>query len=352
MKLLIIGGTVFLGRHVVEAALARGHQVTLFNRGRSSPDLYPEVEKLRGDRDQDLSALEGRSWDSVIDTCGYLPSSVRASAHMLAGGVGHYAFVSTIGVYADFSKIGIVETDQLVELSEEQLAKGEELNNETYGPLKVLCEKAIEEELPGRALIVRAGLIVGPYDATDRFTYWVRRVARGGRVLAPGKPDRQVQLISVQDLAGWIVRMAESNGAGVFNCTGPDYRLTMGRLLAECKNTLASDAEFVWVEESFLLEKTVEPWNELPLWVPENNAAYAGFQSVDVSKAIAAGLKFSPLSETVHNTLAWDLSRTTSAAPYKVLGMSIPPGGISAEREAELIRDWEARLNNAPQAGV
>ena len=206
MNLLVLGGTVFLGRHLVEAALAREHDVTLFNRGINNPDLFPEVERLRGDRDGDLSALEGRRWDAVIDTCGYVPSHVRDSAQLLAGAVDHYTFTSTIGVYADFEKAGIDETAPVSTVADDNL---EDLTAESYGPLKAVCERTVEECLPGRTLVVRAGLLVGPNDPLDRFTYWVRRVAQGGEVLAPGRADRQVQIVDARDLSEWIVRMVE-----------------------------------------------------------------------------------------------------------------------------------------------
>ncbi|HEU4388843.1 MAG TPA: NAD-dependent epimerase/dehydratase family protein [Blastocatellia bacterium] len=343
MDLLILGGTIFVGRHLIEAAIARGHQVTMFNRGRTATDLFPGVERLHGDRETDLSALEGRRWDAVIDTCGYLPASVRASARLLADAVDHYAFVSTVAVYADFSKVGIVESDTLAQLPPDVKPEKTELTAETYGPLKVLCEKAVEEFLPGRCLIARAGLIVGPHDPTDRFTYWVRRAARGGRMLAPGKPDRQVQFIDARDLAEWIVIMVESQRAGVFTCTGPDYRLTMGRMLEECKTAMRSDADLVWVADEFLIEEKVGPWNDLPLWLPENNPQYAGFMSVSVNNAVRAGLKFRPPGETIRDTLEWDSRRTEPPQPYKVHGITIPPGGISSEREQELLRRWDRR---------
>ena len=343
MEILILGGTIFVGRHIVESALSRGHRVTIFTRGRTAPDLFPDVERLRGDRDSDLSALEGRRWDAVIDTCGYLPGPVRNSAKLLGDAVDYYAFVSTVGVYADFSKGGIIESDPLAQLPAESKPENIELTPESYGPLKVLCETAVEECLPGRNLIARAGLVVGPHDPTDRFTYWVRRVARGGRVLAPGNPDRQVQIIDARDLADWMVRMTESRTAGVFTCTGPDYRLTMGRTLEECKTATRSDAELIWVDEEFLTQQNVGPWNDLPLWLPESNLEYAGFMNVDASKAVGAGLTFRPLSETIRDTLNWDASRADTSQPYKVHGMTIPPGGISAEREQELLRKWDAR---------
>jgi 2'-hydroxyisoflavone reductase len=304
MKLLIIGGTVFLGRHAVEAALARGHEVTLFNRGQHNPDLFPEVEKLRGDRDGDLSALEGRSWDAVIDTSGYVPRVVRQSARLLADHVGHYTFISTISVFPEDAPPGTTETGPLVSMEDETV---EEITGETYGPLKVLCERVVQEELGDRALIIRPGLIVGPYDPTDRFTYWPVRVARGGRVLAPGRPERTVQFTDARDIADWNVRMAEAGTAGVFNVNGPDYPLGMQALLDACREASGSDAEFVWVSEKFLEENDVQPWMEMTLWVPEEEMP--GFFKYDCSKAIAAGLTFRPVVETCRDTVTWAQTR-------------------------------------------
>jgi 2'-hydroxyisoflavone reductase len=342
MKLLILGGTVFLGRHVVEAALARGHEVTLFNRGRHDSGLFPQVEKLRGDRTIDLDALSGRRWDVVIDTSGYVPGVVRASARLLAGTVEHYTFISSQSVYSNFDEPGLDEGAPVKTLTDEQVREAEKIvpvnptvavnYGEMYGGLKALCERAVEEEMPGRALSIRAGLIVGPYDYSDRFTYWVRRVAQGGEVLAPGRPDRPVQITDARDLAEWIVRMAEDRQTGIFNATGPDYRLTMQGMLEECRSTSQSDARFTWVSDQFLEEAEVAGWSELPLWLPEEQKV-ANFMSVDSSKAIAAGLTFRPLTETVRATLAWDSTRP----PEEELR-----SGLKRERETELLRGWQS----------
>src|SRR5579863_2076845 len=235
MKLLILGGTVFLGRSIVEAALSRGHEVTLFNRGLHNPDLFPEVEKIRGNRNEDISLLQegDRHWDATIDTSGYVPRAVQASAEALVGRVHHYTFISSISVFADFSKDGIDEQSPVGTLEDETV---EEVTNESYGPLKALCEQAAERAMPGRVLVVRPGLIVGPNDVTDRFTYFPYRVAQGGEMLAPGEPEQQTQFIDVRDLAEWIVRMVEAGKTGTYNATGPDYALTMEQFLAECKS--------------------------------------------------------------------------------------------------------------------
>jgi 2'-hydroxyisoflavone reductase len=323
MDLLILGGTRFLGRYLVEAALGGDHRVTLFNRGLSDPDLFPEVETIKGDRDGDLSALRGRRWDAVIDTCGYVPRVVRASAGLLADAVDHYTFVSSISVYPDNMGPGADEGAPVEELEDPTV---EEITGETYGGLKALCERAGEEEMPGRILDVRPGLISGPHDPTDRFTYWPRRVAAGGEVLAPDRPELRVQFIDVRDLAGWMVKMSAEQQTGTYNATGPAYELRMGKLLEECE-AVGGDAKIVWVSEEFLEENGVEPFTELPLWVPRE---YAGMLAVDCGKAIAAGLTFRPVSETIRDVLEWDTNR---AEPDLA-------AGLEPEKERELLSAW------------
>jgi 2'-hydroxyisoflavone reductase len=323
MDLLILGGTRFLGRYLVEAALGGDHRVTLFNRGLSDPDLFPEVETIRGDRDGDLAALRGRRWDAVIDTCGYVPRVVRASAGLLADAVDHYTFVSSISVYPDNMGPGADEGAPVEELEDPTV---EEITGETYGGLKALCERAAEEEMPGRILNVRPGLISGPHDPTDRFTYWPRRVAAGGEVLAPDRPELRVQFIDVRDLAGWMVKMSAEQQTGTYNATGPAYELRMGKLLEECE-AVGGDAKIVWVSEEFLEENGVEPFTELPLWVPRE---YSGMLAVDCGKAIAAGLTFRPVSETIRDVLEWDSKR---AEPDLA-------AGLEPEKERELLSAW------------
>ena len=261
----------------------------------------------------------------MIDTCGYLPRVVEASARLLADAVDHYTFVSSISVYSDDIALGADEGAQVRELPDPRV---EVVTGETYGGLKALCERAAEEELPGRVLNVRPGLISGPHDPTDRFTYWPRRVAAGGEVLAPDHEERKVQYIDVRDLASWIVEMSEQSRTGTYNATGPDYELTMGRFLEECEAVGGAGAEPVWVSEDFLEEKGVEPFTELPLWVPRK---YAGLLGVDCGKAIEAGLTFRPLSETIEDVLDWD--RVTTAGRD-------PAAGLRHEREQELLRAW------------
>ncbi len=327
MKLLIIGGTRFLGRALVDAALAAGHAVTLFNRGQSNPDLYPNVETLHGDRDGGLDVLAGRQWDAVIDTCGYVPRVVGASASFLADAVGHYTFISTLSVYSDPSIVGMDESAPLGTLVDESV---EEITGETYGPLKVLCEQAVDAAMGAEcALHVRAGLIVGSHDLSDRFSYWPYRVAQGGEVLSPGEPGNGVQLIDVRDLAEWTLRATEARLSGPYNTTGPAGKLTMGMVLDTCQAVSGSDAAFTWVSEDFLLAQEVEAYTEMPLWVP---AEYAGFDTFACHKAIAAGLTFRPLAETVQATLDW---LATRPADYQWRG------GLRPEREAELLRLWQ-----------
>lgn len=327
MRILILGGTVFLGRALVEAALARGHQVTLFNRGRSNPELFPNVEKLRGDRENDLSALDGRRWEAVIDTSGYLPRVVRASAEKLVGAADHYTFISTMSVYADLSEPGIDEDGLLAELDDPTV---EAVTGETYGPLKVLCERAVLDVFGERALILRPGLIVGPHDPTDRFTYWPYRVAQGGEVLAPGRPARLVQFIDVRDLAEWNIRLVEAGKSGIYNAVGPDPQPSMEELLKTCRAVANNDARFTWVSDDFLLEQGVGPWMELPLWVPETRE-YAGFFAFDNRRAVQNGLTFRLLADTVGATMLWAADRPQER-PWRA--------GLSREREAELLQAW------------
>ena len=239
MRILFIGGTRFLGRHLVESALARRDEVTLFNRGKSNPDLFPHLETIVGDRERDVNSLEGRIWDAVVDTSGYVPRIVRLSAEVLKNNVGRYVFISSISVYSDFKKIGIDESDPVGTIEDQTV---EEITGETYGPLKALCEQAVQEIYKERALIVRPGLIVGPHDPTDRFTYWPVRVARGGEVLAPERPEVPIQIIDVRDLSDFIIQLIEENASGIYNATGPDYELTLGKLLEVSKQVSGSDA--------------------------------------------------------------------------------------------------------------
>ncbi len=329
MKLLFLGGTVFLGRHTVDAALARGHTVTLFNRGEHNPELFPEVEKLRGNRDGGLDVLQGREWDAVIDPSGYVPRIVGASARLLAGQAGHYTFISTVSVYK-LPYDGIIDENAPVETLPADKEDTEEITGETYGALKVLSEQAAEQAFPGHTLTIRPGLIVGPHDPSDRFTYWPARVARGGEVLAPKPPDRHVQIIDVRDLAEWTIRLVEAGATGTYNATGPQQPLTMGTLLEECRAVTGSDARFTWVDESILLEHKVEPFTELSLWVPSE---YKDFDRFNVAKAFGSGLTTRPLADTIRATLEWEATRPADQ-PRR--------NGLKSEREAELLQAHHA----------
>lgn len=323
MKILIIGGTRFLGRHLVNSARARGHEVTLFNRGKTNPDLFRKVKTIKGDREKDLNQLEG-TWDAVIDTCGYVPRVVKLSANMLKLKTEKYVFISSISVYANFAKIGINESDPVAKLEDESI---EEITGETYGALKALCEKTVQEILGIDSLIIRPGLIVGPHDPTDRFTYWVKRVAQGGEILAPDRPEVLTQLIDVRDLADFIMTLIENDVSGVFNATGPDTPLSFGLLLDTCKLVSSSDAKFKWANFDFITENNIAPWSDLPAYVPDVGDDI-GFAKVDISKAVNAGLKFSAISNTVKDTLTW-INELPNDYEMK--------SGLKPEREKELL---------------
>jgi 2'-hydroxyisoflavone reductase len=293
MRILVLGGTLFLGRHVVDAALERGYDVTLFNRGQTRPELFPDVEKLRGDRDGDLGPLEGRTFDAVVDTSGRVPRIVGETIDAL-GGVGHYTFVSSISVFADLS---MPPTD---DSPLEELEEPSEDWREHYGALKVACEEVVRERFPD-AFIPRPGLIVGPWDPTGRFTYWPERLAEGGRVLAPAPPHAAFQVIDARDLAAWFLDAAESSLAGTINAVGPI--LERGAALETILRVVGSDAELVWVEPEFLIEEDVGEWMELPLWL--RTERYASMLAVDPASASEAGLRARPLEDTARDTLDW-----------------------------------------------
>jgi 2'-hydroxyisoflavone reductase len=345
MKLLILGGTIFLGRHLVEAALKQGHDVTLFNRGLHGADLYPDVEKLQGNRQSDLTALQGRQWDAVIDTNGFVPSHVRSSTQILAHTTPLYTFISSISVYADLSHVDVDETAPVETLTQEQLEEAEQIvppmqgttaiaYGASYGALKALCEQAAEATMPGRVLTIRPGIIVGPYDYSDRFTYWVHRIARGGEVLAPGRPDRHVQIIDARDLAEWIIRMLEAQQTGTYNATGPEKQLTMQHILETCKSVSGSNARFTWLNDTFLLEVGAVPWSQVPLWLPETDDT-VGLNTMSLKRVLAAGLTFRPLAQTTQDTLAWDRQR-----PEEVQWQA----GLSTADEARFLQAWHQQV--------
>jgi 2'-hydroxyisoflavone reductase len=360
LRILILGGTKFLGRHIVEAVLARGHQPTLFHRGKTNPGLYPGIPRILGNRDGGLGALRDETWDAVVDTSGYFPRIVRASARRLAGIVDHYTFISSASVYAAFPPEGVDENAPTGTLENPTVEK---ITAETYGPLKALCEGVIEEAFPQRSLIVRAGLIVGPHDPSDRFTYWPARVMRGGRIAAPGAPERPVQFIHARDLANWIVRSVEERRSGVFNATGPAGPLSFAEFLDVCASEIRDvltdtrrlrgvdwmggsartptsgpaefrEARFIWIPDEFLREQDVPVFTGLPLWIPDEGED-RGFLRLDCRKARGAGLAIRPVADTVRETLAWHLTRSRRR-PLAA--------GLTAEQEADLLAAWEQRI--------
>lgn len=321
MRILILGGTVFVGRALAEAALRRGHEVTLFNRG-TRPGLIAGAKEIHGDRGVSLEPLHGKSWDSVLDTCGYLPRVVRMACRELAGRTSHYTFISTVSVYADGSDQAITETSALATLEDETT---EAITAETYGALKVLCEHEVEQAFPTSSLVVRPGLIVGPNDPTDRFTYWVDRIGRGGTVLGPGRPDQPVQVIDARDLAEWTLDMVENRACGTYNACGPAEPLTFEQMLRAIKKGAASEALVVWPSEALLETEGVQPGKDLPFWIPESENA-DGLMRVSNRRAVGANLQFRPLEATVKDTWAWVQTRE---APLQL--------GLDPKREAELV---------------
>lgn len=355
MKILVLGGTGFLGPHFVAAARARGHDLTLFNRGKSNPERFAgvefaDIEQLRGDRKVDLSALGGdRRWDAVLDTSAYVPADVTRSARLLAPRIDRYLVVSTISVYAKTDTPGQDEGAPLATLADPTVT---EVNGETYGGLKALCERAAEAELPGRTMVVRPGLIVGPGDTTDRFTYWPARADRGGEILAPGSAEDPTQFIDVRDLADFLLLALEQRHAGIVNADAPAGSITMGRLLATCQevsrrmNTIqcvrapcpqppGHDSTLTWVPADFLEKQGVAPWQDMPAWIPAQGD-YAGFGRISTSRAHALGLRTRPLEETVAATLEYWRSLPEERRQK-------PKAGLSPEREAEVLKAWHAR---------
>lgn len=321
MKLLVLGGTVFLGRHVVAEALAAGHDVTTFTRGRTNPDLFPDAEQLHGDRDGDLAALRGRTWDGVVDTSGYVPRIVRQSGELLLDAVGRYVFVSSISAYADLGR----PYDERAPTGELDDPSSEDIGLH-YGPLKAACERVLDELYGERTTPVRSGLIAGPYDPTDRFTYWPVRIAEGGDVLAPGTPDHPVQFIDARDLSRWLIELAAEGPAGPINATGPATPLTMGELLDRMIAAIGSDCRLRWIDSEALASEGVEPWTELPLWLP--GPEYAGLPQANIARALAAGLNLRPVEQTAVDTLEW--ARTAGEQRET----------LRREREEELLAEY------------
>jgi 2'-hydroxyisoflavone reductase len=338
MRILILGGTGFIGPYEVQYALSRGHKVTTFNRGKTHPGELPdEVEQLIGDRNGRLDALKNRQWDVVIDNPTTLPAWVRDAAQILKGNVERYIFISTISVYGDV-KTGPDETaptekydgaDPYNETIEAVRASG----FKTYGPLKALSEGEAEKWFPGKALIIRPGLIVGPHDETDRFTYWPVRIDRGSEVLAPGSPDDPVQFIDARDLAEWTIRTAENRETGIYNATGPAKPLGVGGMLDGIKEALKSNANFTWVSEDFLTQQKVQPWSDMPVWTGKES----GLAGAKIGRAVKKGLTFRPLAQTARDTLAWFKSLPQDRQAHL-------KAGLTPEREAEVLAAWKKKL--------
>jgi 2'-hydroxyisoflavone reductase len=336
LRILVLGGTKFLGVHVTQLALQRGHTVTLFNRGKTNTDLFPELEHLKGDRDAQLDALKGRKWDAVIDDSGYVPRHVRLSAELLAPNVQRYLFISTISVYASLAQPN-TEASPVGTIADESIEK---VSDESYGPLKALCEKAAMTAMPGRVAVVRPGLIVGPRDPTDRFTYWPARAARGGEVLAPGARGDRIQFIDARDLAAFMLHLVESQTVGTFNGVSPPGMFTMGDLVAAsitAANALAKPSQpphAVWVTADFLDKQKVQPWSDMPVWIPASGED-AGGAETSAARALQAGMTISPIQPTVNDTLAWHLQRPAEERA-KLLA------GLTAEREHTVLDAWHA----------
>ncbi|MEZ5357575.1 MAG: NAD-dependent epimerase/dehydratase family protein [Candidatus Zixiibacteriota bacterium] len=328
MNILVIGGTRFVGRHIVEKALANGHKVTLFNRGQTDPVVFPRVEKLVGDRDGDIQELEGRTWDCVIDTCGYVPRIVKQSVDLLKNSINLYVFISTVSVYEEKGMLILPEEARLKTIEDETV---EEINEDTYGALKVLCEHEVLAAYPNRALIIRPGLIIGPHDYTDRFTYWPRRMTQDGPMLVPDLANQPVQFIDARDLAAFLINLIEKNRTGIFNATGPDDKLHLGDFFEQCRDICGGKAEFVMVSDKFLQKRDdIKPFRDIPLWLSAKNEPY-GDMRVDISRAIDAGLTFTSLKKTILDTLAWDETR-----PEEEKYMC----GLKPEREREILDAW------------
>jgi 2'-hydroxyisoflavone reductase len=331
LSILILGGTRFIGVPMTELALKRGHKVTFFNRGRTNADLFPDIERITGDRDGQIDGLKGRKWDAVIDNSGYFPRAVKLTAGLLAPSVSQYLFVSSISVYPDF-KAPRDEASAVGKLKDETVEK---VDNETYGPLKALCEQAAEAAMPGRVTVIRPGLIVGPHDSTDRFTYWPARAARGGDMLAPGKPADGIQIIDGRDLAAFVIDALEKKTTGTFNLVSPPGLFTIGDIVNEsirAANELAKPnpaPKAVWAPASFLEAQKIEGWSDMPVWLDAKGDETA-FARTSAARAMKAGLKITPIRKTCRDTLAWHLERP--AAERDKL-----KAGLAPEREKEVL---------------
>jgi 2'-hydroxyisoflavone reductase len=333
MQLLIIGGTAFLGRALVDAAQAHQHQLTLFNRGKTNPGLFPEITTIAGDREIALDALGQQDWDAVIDTCSYFPQTVEKSAQYLINKTKQYVFISTLSVYADTRQTNCDESSPVGTLPPDYDGT---ITGESYGPLKALCEQEVLKYFPENGLIIRPGLIVGPHDYSDRFSYWPYRISRGGEVLAPGRPERFVQFIDVRDLAEWTIHMVEKQANGIYNVNGQPKQTRMKDVLEACQKSSGTSAHLKWLPDSFLIDHGAEPWMELPLWLPESEPSSKGFFDFNISKALKEGLKFRPLNTTISDTSTW-LETRPSDHPWRA--------GLSREKEKDLLAHWHDLQN-------
>ncbi|MBL8756411.1 MAG: NAD-dependent epimerase/dehydratase family protein [Planctomycetes bacterium] len=340
-KILVLGGTSFLGPAIVEAGLAAGHEFTLFNRGKTNPKLFPDVEKLVGQRRrprkdrpnapaQDLKALENRKWDAVVDTSAYYTGEVEDVCKVLAGNVGQYVYISSLSVYKTLEQDAtpVDEQSPLCECADkytEDMGK----NYENYGALKRYCEDAVAAAFPGKAALVRPGYIVGPGDPTDRFTYWPARFLRGGECLAPGDQDNDLQFIDVRDLGAWIVHVVEQGITGPFNAVGFDGRISVAEFLHTGKGTLNHTCQFTWADDAFLEANGVSAWGEMGCWTPKAKNGHSSN-----ARSIAAGATYRPIADTIRDTATW-VQKERGDRPWGA--------GMTAEREQELLRKWRAR---------
>lgn len=325
MHILVIGGSQFVGKYIVQAALANNHTVTLFNRGKSNPEQIKEVETIIGDRDGGLAPLEGKQFDAVIDTCGYVPRVVKQSTELLKNQVKQYLFISTISVYDSNAKAPVTESSPLAHTDD---LDTEEITKKSYGPLKVLCEQVVTDFYPDNHVIVRPGFIVGPEDYTDRFSYWVKRISNGGEVVVPDNDNLPMQVIDVRDLGHWCIYLLERNRSGIYNAVGPDETFTLLEMLERIKQILNSDAEFIRIDESVLKEHELTP-RDIPLWIPPEDASSYPIMAIDTVPLQANGLKHTLFETTVKDTLAYVNSYPSD---YTL------NAGLTAEKESELLK--------------
>ena len=331
MKILVIGGTRFYGRAFTELALSKGHEVTIFHRGESDSEHFSSATRILGDRHDDLEKLGDGSWDAVLDTCAYLPHSVNQVADYLKDKIEHYVFVSSISVYTQTDEMNRTEDAELLTLAEGEPV--DEFKGENYGELKVLCEQALNQALPNKVTHIRPGLIVGPHDATNRFTYWQTRVRQGGDVLVPGDGHSNVQVIDARDLAEFTLKVIENRIVGTFHITGPQEPYSLQHILDTAKDITGSDANFVHVDEGWLVENEVTPWMEMPLWIPSPEGQ--AMMNVDINRALDAGLTIRPLEDTIRDTLAWYDEINGDEKEF--------PAGMKPEKETELLQKWSEK---------